>query len=242
MRIRIIALLLVALGAPAPNRLGAEDSITESELIRRSQEMFDAVAPGNPKPWREYIADDCRYVDERGRQMTKAALIDSLKPLPAGYAGTIKLVNPWSHIAGDVAILGYDLDETETVHGQLMTARYHATDTWRRRNGTWQIVAGQVLRYYEDPPAGRADAARYTDYFGTYELAPGITLKVTAEGGRLLSQRGQRAPVELVIESGDIFFCRGIEGRIVFRRDARGQVDAYVSRRNNEDLVWRKID
>jgi len=51
-----------------------------------------------------------------------------------------------SHIGDDTAILSYDLDETETIFGQNMSARYHGTDTWTYRNGKWQIVAGQMLR------------------------------------------------------------------------------------------------
>jgi hypothetical protein len=56
-----------------------------------------------------------------------------------------------------------------------MKARYHGTDTWMFRNGQWQIVAGQMLRYYEDPAATELDTKRVREYLGTYELAPGTT-------------------------------------------------------------------
>ena len=62
---------------------------------------------------------------------------------------------PKSNIQGDTAILSYDLNETETIFGQNLTARYHGTDTWMYRNGKWQIVAGQMFRYYEDPAPGK---------------------------------------------------------------------------------------
>jgi Domain of unknown function (DUF3471) len=94
-----------------------------------------------------------------------------------------------------------------------MKARYHGTDTWMFRNGRWQIVAGQMFRYYEDPAPGRADTTRLNDYVGTYELAPGITLAVTRETDRLYSKRGERAKEQLMPESGDIFFRPGAEGR-----------------------------
>ncbi len=55
---------------------------------------------------------------------------------------------------GDTAILSYDMDETETISGQAMQARYHATDTWLRRQGIWPIVAEQVMCYYADPASG----------------------------------------------------------------------------------------
>jgi hypothetical protein len=37
-----------------------------------------------------------------------------------------------------------------------------------------------------------------------------------------------------------LFFRKGVEGRILFRYDAHGKVDALIDRRNNEDVVWRK--
>jgi hypothetical protein len=69
--------------------------------------------------------------------------------------------------------MSYDMDETETIYGQDLRSRYHATDIWMRRNGQWQIVAGQVLRYYEDPTPGKVDGAKFSGYVGTYQLAPG---------------------------------------------------------------------
>ncbi len=218
------------------------NSITEEELIRNTQEMFDSVAAGDQAPWKKYFADDSMYFDEKGRSMDKAALVNDITPLPKGYSGAIKLVTAKSHIEGRTAILSYDLDETETIFGQNMTARYHGTDTWRYRNGKWQIVAGQIFRYYEDPAPGRVDVKMYTEYAGTYELAPGVTQAVSLEGDKLFAQRKGGDKVLLVPESTDIFFRKGIEGRRLFRRDDRGRVDAMIDRRNNEDVIWKKIE
>ena len=41
-------------------------------------------------------------------------------------------------------------------------------------------------------------------------------------------------------ETSDLFFRKSVEGRILFRCDAHGKVDALIDRRNNEDVVWRK--
>ncbi len=111
---------------------------------------------------------------KREEAWTKRPWSNDITPLPKGYSGSIKVVNAKSHIQGDTAILSYDLDETETIFGQNMTARYHGTDTWMYRDGKWQIVAGQMLRYYEDPAPGKVDTKKYAEYVGTYELAPGV--------------------------------------------------------------------
>jgi len=159
----------------------ANVAITQDELIRRTQELYDAIVPGNQAPWKKYFADDCIFADEKGRILDKPKLIADITPLPAGYSGTIKIVKAQSRIIGNTAILSYDTDETETIFGQNLKARYHVTDTWLQRNGNWQIIASQAHRYYEDPALGKADTKRFADYIGTYELAPGQTRSVTAE-------------------------------------------------------------
>jgi len=230
----------VTMGAISCSRNRGE-TITQAELVRRTQQIMDAVAAGDRGPFEEYFAADSMIFDEKGRSMDKKALVADQSPLPPGYSGTIKLVNPQSRILGDAAILSYDLNETETIFGQNMWARYHETDTWVRRHGQWQIIAEQVLRYYEDPAPGKPEVRKYPEYAGTYELAPGITLTVSPEGKNLYSQRAGRAKEQLIPEAPDIFFRKGVEGRRLFRRDDKGKVDALIDRRNNEDVVWRKI-
>ena len=215
--------------------------ITEEELVRNTQEIFDSVAPGNAEPFRKYFAEDAMFFDEKGRSMDKAALVKDVQPLPKGYSGTIKLVRPKSHIEDNVAILSYDLDETETIFGQSMTARYHETDTWMRRGDKWQIVAGQVLRYYEDPAPGKADTSKFPMYIGTYQLGTERMMTVTAENGHLYSQRNNRPREELIPEASDIFFRKGVEGRILFGVGEGGKVTSLIDRRNNEDVVWIKM-
>ena len=146
------------------------------------------MAAGDQAPWKKYFADDSIYFDEKGRSMDKAALVNDITSSTQGLLRhkAVKVVNAKSHIEGDTAILSYDLDETETIFGQNMTARYHGTDTWMYRNGKWQIVAGQMLRYYEDPAAGKADTKTYAEYVGTYELAAGSNSDCISRRRRLV--------------------------------------------------------
>jgi ketosteroid isomerase-like protein len=219
-----------------------KNGITQDELLRRTQELYDSVATGDQAPWKKYFADDCMFFDEKGRNMGKTALVDDVTPLPPGYSGSIRIGNAQSHIEGDVAILSYDTDEKEAIFGQNLTARYHATDTWMRRNGQWQIVASQTLRYYEDPAPGKSDAAKFPAYLGTYELAPANTLTISTDGKDLYRQRGERPKELLIPEATDIFFRKGVEGRLLFRHADDGKVDALIDRRNNEDVVWKKVN
>src|SRR5215831_16745118 len=217
----------------------ADVPIVQDELVRRTQELYDAVGSGNQAPWEKYFADDCIFADEKGRVFDKPKLIADITPLPAGYSGTIKIENAQSRIIGTTAILSYDADETETIFGQNLKARYHITDTWLQRNGNWQIIASQAHRYYEDPAVGKADPKKFAGFIGQYELAPGQTRSVTIEGDKLFVERkGKRE--ELFPETSELFFRKGVEGRILFHYAADGKVDSLIDRRNNEDVIWKK--
>src|SRR6266404_1728955 len=218
----------------------ADAPITQEELVRRTRELYDSLVPGNQEPWKKYFADDCTFSDEKGRTFDKQKLVADITPLPKGYSGAIKIDNVISRIIGDTAVLSYDANETETIFGQNLRARYHVTDTWLRRNGEWQIIASQAHRYYEDPTVGKADEKKFPDYVGTYELAPGQTRAVTAENGKLFVERNGKKE-ELFPETSDLFFRKGVEGRILFHYDATGKIDTLIDRRNNEDVIWKKV-
>ena len=83
----------------------AQQPITQEELVRRTQELFDAVIPGNREPWKKYYADDCIFADEKGRKLNKTQLVADITPLPKGYSGAIKIVQSESRIVGDTAVL-----------------------------------------------------------------------------------------------------------------------------------------
>jgi Domain of unknown function (DUF4440)/Domain of unknown function (DUF3471) len=214
--------------------------ITEQDLVHRTQELYDSIGSGNKAPWEKYFADDCTFSDEKGRTFDKSKLLADITPLPKGYSGAIKIENVISRIFNETAVMSYDANETETVFGQELHARYHITDTWLQRNGNWQIIASQAHRYYEDPAMSQANERKYRDYVGTYELAPGQTRAVTAFDGNLFVERNGKKE-ELLSESGDLFFRKGVEGRILFRYGPTGKVDALIDRRNNEDVVWKKV-
>jgi len=237
---KMLALLLASavLAFPAQDR----STITQAELVHRTQALYDAVASGNKAPWQQYLADDVLVHDEKGGSYTKATFLATVDPLPSGYSGSIKVTHPQTIFAPGVAIFSYDAEEVETIFSNRMTARYHQTDTWLYRKHLWQIAASQVMRYYEDPASAAINPAIFSDYIGTYEVAPGNQMVITTHDGKLFAQRGASNPVQLLPESPDMFFRVGIEGRRLFHRNADGKVDTLIDRRNNEDVLWKKIN
>ena len=235
----VMKLALIKFLSAATIVCAADVPITQDELVRRTQELYDSLVSGNQAPWKKHFADDCVFADEKGRIFDKPKLIADITPLQTGYSGTIKIEKVQSRIIENTAVLSYDANETETIFGQNLKARYHITDTWLQRNGNWQIIASQAHRYYEDPAVGKADPKKFADFIGTYELAPGQTRSVTGEGDKLFVERNGKKE-QLLPETSELFFRAGVEGRILFRYAATGKVDALIDRRNNEDVIWRK--
>lgn len=219
----------------------AAETITPEELLRRTQELLDAIAASDNAPWEKYLASDCMYFDEKGRALNKSDLVKEAAQLPKGYWLKFTIENTWSRIFDTTAIFSYDVIEDLKIYGQQLGAKYHMTDTWIQRNGEWQITATQAFRYYGDPATGRADLSKFAEYIGTYELAPGVTAAVSAEGETLYYQRGDNPKEVLYPEVPGLFYRKGVEGRILFRLDPNGKADALISRRNHEDLIWKKI-
>src|SRR5438067_448276 len=123
------------------------------------------------------------------------------------------------------------------------TALAHAADAPITQD---ELVRRTQELYDAIVPGDQAPWKKYfADFVGIYELAPDQTRSVTAEGGNLFVERkGKREQLnkkeQLFPETSDLFFRKGVEGRILFRYDARGKVDALIDRRNNEDVVWTK--
>src|SRR5215469_17358644 len=91
---QIVAAVLLSLAILATGCGSSQQSaISHHELVRRTQETMEAVALGNPEPWKKYFAEDAMYFDEKGRFMDKAALLKDVSPLPQGYSGNIRVQN-----------------------------------------------------------------------------------------------------------------------------------------------------
>ena len=117
----------------------ADVPITQDELVRRTQELYDAVVPGNQAPWKKYFADDCIFADEKGRVFDKPKLVGDITPLPSGYSGTIKIENAQSRIIGNTAILLNDIDLVAEVGGREVTNPFMVTEVYVKENGKWKM-------------------------------------------------------------------------------------------------------
>jgi hypothetical protein len=242
----LLILLAVLSGWPAVQIDAAtqdsRDAIVE-QLKRAAQELLDAVAPGDVAVWQKYLAEGCLYTDEEGNIKTKEDLLRELKPLPKGYIGSIKMGEPKVFIQDNVIVLSHRDREELVLYGQKLITWFNSTDTWtKQQDGQWKLAAAQIMAIPNERKPVAISPSKLDAYVGQYRLATDVVYTITREGKKLFGQRTGRAKEELLPLCADTFYRKGVwRGEKVFERDARGKVIRMLDRRENNDLVWRKM-
>jgi hypothetical protein len=236
----VAAAPLLLLAVPARPDPTAED--VRALLQRQTQELVDALALGKTEVWDRYLDADLRYVDESGSVSTKKQMIESIKALPEGVSGSIRVTAFDVVLHGNVAVATYIDDEDENYHGQKLHCQYRTTDTWLRKPEGWRLIAGQVLALRTDPPSRALPAAMREQYCGTYTLASGISYEIRCQEEALEGQQsGGRQAEPLLAEAPDVLFVPGKPRyRYIIERDAAGKVTSLIQRREAWDLVWKR--
>jgi Domain of unknown function (DUF3471) len=152
--------------------------------------------------------------------------------------------NPGSSLVQDnVVVLSHRDREELELYGQKIVTYYHMTNTWAKQpNGQWQLVSTHVMAIPNERKPAVIDPKGLDAYTGEYELAPEVKYVITREGDKLFGQRTGRAKDELLPLCVDTFYRKGVwRGEKVFERDAQGKVIRMLDRRENNDLVWKKV-
>jgi len=219
----------------------ADSASTDATLKRMTQEMADALAPGDRAVWERYTDPSLLFVTEDNLVKTRKQFLADLAPLPAGYSGQIAIVEFQSKDYGPFALTTYIQDEHENVEGHELHAHYRTSDTWRRTPAGWRLAASETFSVPIDPAAATASADALASFEGRYRLSAKTVQTVRRDGDHLVVEREGRAPQILVVESGDVFFTPGRPRTMrVFQRDGAGRVIGFADRREGVDLVWTK--
>src|SRR5687768_8832519 len=111
----IFGLLLAA--APAGAATAPKD--VEAELKRITNELLAAIAPGDVAVWKKYAHDRLIYSTEANEVLTKAKLLEDLRPLPKGLVGHLEVGKDFKvELHGNVAVATNAADERLEYHGQ----------------------------------------------------------------------------------------------------------------------------
>lgn len=234
-------LLGTALALLLPTSFAASTSHTDSALLRQqTQELLDAVAPGDRAVWQRYLHPDFLHLDENGVQRSKADLVEEISPLPAGLTGRIAIDRFEVRFHGSTAVTAYEIQEYLDYHGQPLRTRFRIMDSWLRTPEGWRLIGEHTAAVLKDPPAVSLTAAQLCEYAGTYRLTPLIEAAIRPDGeGRLRVEREGRPPATYVAEFRDVFFVPGQpRTRRIFLRGSDGRVSGFADRREGEDIRW----
>ena len=115
----------------------------EQELIRLENEWADAWIKQDVAFFERIEADDYTYTSASGEVWTKAkdlVFVKSLKPGKGVYFQVIAEMKV--RVYGDAAVVtGRDIIK-ETHEGKEVSRQERWTNTWVKRDGRWQCVAG----------------------------------------------------------------------------------------------------
>jgi len=211
-------------------------------LKQKAQALQDAIAPGKAKVWADILDDQMLMSDETGAVTDKAQTVAQIQPLPAGASGYIKVIDWKANVRGDTAAATFIADEYETYHGQKIHAQYRTTTSWVKRGADWKLLSMAVLATRQDPPAVTLPAKLTDTYVGKYSGGPGLDYTITKKDGRLFGAREGKPAVELKAELADVLFVPGQpRTRDIFQRDAKGRIIGFVSRREERDVVFKRV-
>ncbi len=214
-----------------------------AQLRHSTQELLDAVAPGNVAVWDRLLADQAIQVDENDLVHTKQDILAALTPLGAGLEGHLTIDDFRVVEHADTAVVTHEDAEFLNYHGQIIRSRFRMTDTWVHSEAGWRLLASQVLAVLQDPPVHKLAAKTLCGYAGAYELTPDIKGTMRCDNDELLFERPGRPVRHYRPELLDLFFEPGEpRTRRIFMRDAQGVITGFVDRREARDIAWRKTD
>ncbi|MEP6713212.1 MAG: DUF4440 domain-containing protein [Ferruginibacter sp.] len=219
-----------------------QDSISNSkQLIAIEQQMMDAIPTGNAATWNRYLDKNFFIVTEDGSRLSRAEFMETVKPLPKGYSGWIKVTNPKVSFAKNVAVINYISDEYEFVFGQKIHTTYSSMNTYIKTETGWKMITSQVFEIPQLPPAIHLVNEVLKKYTGTYQLTDTITCSITLQNDTLYMQKKGRAKEALLPETETVFFRNSdTRGRKYFVSNETGNM-ILLERRNGQDVAWKRI-
>src|ERR1700694_3521941 len=159
-----ILLPLALLAAPRSPPATAAPERDTTEIVKRAQTLFDGLAPADVALWKDALTEDAVLIDEFGRRQTKAAALRHMRPLRAGFAGSIEVRNPNVHFHPSPAVLDCEMFEKEKVFEQQLVVRYLATLVFVRKGSDWKLAAMETVTLPTPPPrlqGGGPPVSRY---------------------------------------------------------------------------------
>jgi ketosteroid isomerase-like protein len=141
-----------------------------------------------------------------------------------------------------VAVATFLHDRDTPSYMQTMHQTYRSSETWIKRGTEWKLIASLGRQMMPDPPTITLSAAALNDYVGTYAVGPAFTVRITRAGNALTASIDGEKSLPLHATVPDVFFTPGAPRvRLIFQRNANGRITGYLRRREERDLIFRKV-
>jgi hypothetical protein len=205
----------------------ASDTEPAAWFQATTQELYDAVAPGDKGPWDRVLAEDCAITTEDGEVLTKTQFLQELRPLPAGFSGRIKVRDLTMRPLGTGAVVHYWLDEVEDIFGQELRTTYVETDTYERIRDSWKMVAAQVTVVPRDLAPIDVSSTGWQRLLGVYKYSNKASsqYQVFVRDGALYGGRDAKSATRLIPLAPLVFYQQGSIHIMVFVQDQQGEVN-----------------
>jgi hypothetical protein len=192
-----------------------------------TQELYDAVAPGDKGPWDRVLAEDCTITTEDGEVLTKTQFLQEMRPLPAGFSGQIKVRGLTMRPLGTGAVVHYWLDEVEGIFGQELRTTYVETDTYERVQDSWKMVAAQVTVVPRDLAPIDVSPNGWQRLLGVYKYSDKASsqYQVFVRDGLLYGGRDVKSATRLIPLAPLVFYQQGSIHIMIFVQDQQGAVN-----------------
>jgi ketosteroid isomerase-like protein len=137
-------------GQPAGEKVAAGGN-AEQALLQIEQELLDALLKGDTSAGERHLADTFVFTGPDGAVQDKARLIADMK------SGDLKIESSTNEdmkvqVHGDAAVVTYRSTDKGSYKGNDLSGQYRWTDMFVKRNGRWQLVAGQGTRIMQQQP------------------------------------------------------------------------------------------
>lgn len=238
----LVTFLLVATSLAAPVPAADEARHDAAWFQSTEQALMDALAVGGREIWDRVMDTSCVVTSEEGEVLTKELFLEGVRALPEGLSGKIAVEDLTVQDAGEVAIVRYLANESESVFGQALSVRYRVTNVYRRDGAAWKMLSSHLSVVTQDPPAQIVSKAGWPGLAGRYRLLPdGWTMTVESKDGDLYGGRDPGTMRRFVPLAPDAFVLSGRLGTWLFVVES-GTATRIVNVRKFAVLVWTRVE
>jgi hypothetical protein len=140
----VAPILLLALCPILAAQIGGGASV-ESEIRQLHAQLIQGYIHNDAAMLNQVLADEYTFIDEAGRFLSKPHIVESFRSRDH-HVFSYQVSEETIRIYGDSAVMTYRYAAAENYKGQDERGEYRVTRVFARKNGRWQIVAGQETR------------------------------------------------------------------------------------------------